>query len=133
MRLAIDTSSISFRFLGNLLLVTGVISLAGGLFARLLVAVGLLSSIAGVLLRRSRLYIVRHRPAAVLKQLAATLELMEWKYDRQDDSISVPATGTLVEVKPLLSLTLLSFKFRGKDAQRENYLAATLVKYQRFI
>jgi hypothetical protein len=132
MRLAIDTSSVSFRLVGSLLAVAGVILLVSGLFVRWLLAPGLLLSASGVLLRGSRRYIVRHPQAAVLKQLARTLDLMGWKYERQGDSISVPSTGTIVQVRPLSSLALMSFKFGGAAAQKEKYLAATLVKYQRF-
>ncbi|MFL5733270.1 MAG: hypothetical protein ACJ78Q_08720 [Chloroflexia bacterium] len=132
MRLAIDTSSVSFRFVGSLLAGAGIVVLLGGIFVKMLLAPGLLLTAVGAWLRRSPRYVVRRSPAAVLTQLAHTLDLMMWKYERRGDSISVPSTGTLVEVKPLLWLTLLSFRFGGASAEKERYLASTLVKYQRF-
>jgi len=131
MRLAIDTSSVSFRLVGSLLAVAGFILLVGGLFVRLLLAPGLLVTAAGVFLRKSHRYIVRRPQEAVLKQLARTLDLMGWKYERQGYSLSVLSTGTSIEIKPLASLALMSFKFSGAAQDKEKYLAATLVKYQR--
>ena len=58
--------------------------------------------------------------------------MMAWKYERQGDGIRVPAADAVIEVRALLSFTLLSFKFGGRPAQKEKYLEATLVKYQRF-
>ena len=132
MRLAIDTSSVSFRRVGSVLLVAGVILLARAVFDRMWLLPGLALCAAGLPLRGSHRYVVRRRSADVLRQLARTLELMAWKYERQGDSIRVPAADAAVEVRPLLGFTLLSFKFGGRFAQKERYLEATLVKYQRF-
>ena len=132
MRLAIDTSSFSFRRLGSVLLVTGVILLAGAVFDRMWLFPGLILCAAGLPLRGSHRYLVRRRSADVLRQLARTLELMAWKYERQGDSIRVPAANAAVEVRPLLGFTLLSFKFGGEASRKEKYLEATLVKYQRY-
>jgi hypothetical protein len=132
MRLAIDTSSVSFRRLGSVLIVAGVILLAGAVFDRMWLLPGLVLCAAGLPLRGSHRHLVRRRPADVLRQLARTLDLMAWRYDRQGDSIMVPAANAVVEVRPLAWLTLLSFKFGGRSPQKERYLEATLVKYQRF-
>ena len=115
-----------------MLAAAGLVLLAGALFDRMWLLAGLVLWAVVLPLRGSHRYLVRRRPADVLRQLARTLELMAWKYDRQGDSIRVPAADTLVEVKPLLWLTLLSFKFGGRFGQKERYLEATLVKYQRF-
>src|SRR5436190_15890908 len=121
MRLAIDTSSVSFRRLGSVLLVSGVILLAGAVFDRMWLFPGLILCAAGLPLRGSHRYLVRRRPADVLRQLARTLELMAWKYERQGDSIRVPAAYAAVEDRPLPGLTLLSSKSGGKFAQMARY------------
>ena len=115
-----------------MLAAAGLVLLAGALFDRMSLLAGLVLWAVVLPLRGSHRYLVRRRPADVLKQLARTLDLMAWKYDRQGDSIRVPAADAVVEVKPLAWLTLLSFRFGGEASQKAKYLEATLVKYQRY-
>ena len=118
--------------MGSILAAAGVVLLAEAIFDRMWLLPGLVLWAAVLVLRGSHRYLVRRRPADVLRQLARTLDLMAWKYDPRGDSIRVPSADAVVEVRPLAWLTLLSFKLAGQASQKAKYLEATLVKYQRF-
>lgn len=80
-----------------------------------------------------RSYIVFAKRTAVTEDVRNTLRLLQLEFGECDHRFTVIKTGTSITILPLWPLSCISFGFAEGGSAREQYLAATIIKYQRYV
>lgn len=127
MKISVDTSSFSFRFIGILLMITSTI-----LFLFVYKIAGLITFFIAILLIIQRYkYIIPKKSTRVLEQVEKTLKLLNLDY--QKIPIGFLTKTVYIKVSNYILFTTLQFKFDKVYTIQGKYLSGTVVKYQRYI
>ena len=127
MKISIDISSFSFRFIGIWLILISIL-----VFFFFYKIIGLiLFFIAILLIIQKYKYVIPKKSTRVSEQVEKTLKSLSLAYTKIPNGFSTKT----VYIKALncFSFTILQFKFDKVYAVQGNYLAGAIVKYQRYI
>ena len=124
---------ISFNALGNIFIILAL------LFAIILIFHFVIANLAiililftiGLLAKRKNLFFVARPVAQVVTLIQNTLDLLKLSYTKEHDMFIVDKTGTKIRISKVGAFSVIQFNFVEVGSQKEEYIADTLVKYQR--
>ncbi len=126
MKISINTSSFSFRFIGIWLAIIAVI-----VFLLVCKIIGLIIlPIAILLIVQKYQYLIPKRPTRVLTQIEKTLKSLSLDYQRIGNNFFTKTTK--IKTINCVFFTVLQFKFEKVYTVQGKYLSETVVKYQRY-
>ncbi len=126
MKISIDTSSFSFRFLGMWLIIISIVFL----FVYKVLGFTLFIIAILVLIQKYK-YLIPKKSTSVLVQVEKTLKSLNLEYQKIPYGFSTKTVH--IEVVNLVLFTVLQFRFKKVYNVQGKYLAVTIVKYQRYI
>lgn len=126
-KISIDTSSFSFRFIGTWL---AIISIVVFLFVYKIAGLGVLL-IALLLIIQKYKYLIPKKSTRVSEQVEKTLKSLSLDYQKIQGGFSTKTVQ--IKVVNYGLLTALQFKFEKVYTIQGKYLAEAVVKYQRYI
>lgn len=126
-KISIDTSSFSFRFIGTWL---AIISIVVFLFVYKIAGLGVLL-IALLLIIKKYKYLIPKKSTRVSEQVEKTLKSLSLDYQKIQGGFSTKTVQ--IKVVNYGLLTALQFKFEKVYTIQGKYLAEAVVKYQRYI
>lgn len=126
-KISIDTSSFSFRFMGIWL---AIISIVVFLFVYKIAGLGVLL-IALLLIIQKYKYLIPKKSTRVSEQVEKTLKSLSLDYQKIQGGFSTKTVQ--IKVVNYGLFTALQFKFEKVYTIQGKYLAEAVVKYQRYI
>lgn len=127
MKISIDTSSFSFRFIGIWLTIISII-----VFLFICKIAGLIIFLIAILLIIQKYkYIIPKKSTLVSEQVEKTLKSLSLEYQKIQDGFSTKKVQ--IKVSNYRLFTTLQFKFEKVYTVQGKYLAGAVVKYQRYI
>lgn len=127
MKISIDTSSFSFRFIGIWLAIISVIVF----FFVYKIAGLVILFIALLMIIQKYKYIIPKKSTRVLDQVEKTLKSLSLEYQKIQGGFSTKKVQ--IKVINYGLFTALQFKFEKVYTVQGKYLAGAVVKYQRYI
>lgn len=127
MKIAIDTSSFSFRFLGIWFAIISIVA-----FLLLCKIAGFIILLIAILLITQRYkYLIPKKTTRVLEQVEKTLKSLSLSYQKIQGGFSTKTVQ--IKVVNYGLFTILRFKFEKVYTVQGKYLTEAVVKYQRYI